>query len=74
MKNIIELNVGDTAYIMSHSGAGQRHYKRVKVTKVTKTQIAVSDGTRYFRNDGCMFGERYKQRGWFRTLVAEAII
>lgn len=65
--NINELKVGDNAIVEYCGGANQRRTESVTVTKITKTQITVSNGMRFLK-DGTKFGEANKTRGWFTFL------
>ena len=64
------LKVGDTAYVTSSNTMGQS-YKEVTVTKVTNKQITTSDGKRFMRDTGYLYGEGGKSRGWFTTLETD---
>lgn len=71
MKNFDSLKVGDSVTVEHVGGVGQRMTEAVTITKITKTQIATSNGMRFLKKDGIKYGQANKTRGWFTFLRLE---
>lgn len=63
------VKVGDKVVVRHCNGIRER-LEHTVVTKVTKTQVTVENGTRFMMN-GNKLGEANKYRGWFTFLYTE---
>lgn len=69
MQRLRDVQVGDTV-VKRRTGTGEI-IERVKVVKVTATQITITGGERFLKRNGWKVGESKKTRGWFTFLYTE---